>query len=385
MDNSNQAAESLSTNRLSNWRAALFSSVTILLLLCLIEGGWQLACYLGWLDPPARNRDVREEWQWVERHRHLGPEGFSITAARYDPILGWRPNPNFQADGVFINALGQRGEKVIPYERTPDRLRILFIGDSYTYGAQVRDDETFSALLGSHYLPEAETINLGVSGYGTDQQILFYETEGIKYKPDIVVLGFFVHDISRNDGAFRYYAKPAFDLKDGELALADTRIISPTDLLELYQTGQRKIRPQGFCISEALMKSIDQSSRSKVLESSHAWQVTSRLLERFRKRVLAEGAHPLLLIIPHSEFLREKGSRSELISKLAKDRAEEIGLEYLDMGPILIEEREKDPSTPLYDGHWTVRGHEVAAQALFKVIEQLGWQESAQQNLKLEN
>lgn len=376
MDSPNQPSDTKDIARFSIWKMLLFSLTTVFLLLVVVEGIWQAACYLEWVDPPARSRDLREEWQWIEMHRDLGPGGFSITAAQYDPELGWKPTPNYKADGIFINSMGQRGTRVVPYERTPDHLRILFIGDSYTFGAQVKDNECFSEVLKTRYLPDAETINLGVSGYGTDQQILFYELEGTKYKADVVVLGFFVHDISRNDGAFRYYAKPEFELADGKLVLSSSCIISPTELLRLYNSGERAIRPQGFCISEALLKSIDQSGRRHIDESSYAWKISAKLLERFQEKVLQDGAHPLLLIIPNEEILTEKESRSDHITKLLRDKADEIGLDYLDMGPILRDQHQKDPAIPLYDGHWTIRGHEVAAESLFRTFEKLGWLQS---------
>ncbi len=43
--------------------------------------------------------------------------------------------------------------------------------------------------------------------------------EGIKYTPDIVVLGFIQPDMSRNMLNFRDFAKPKFKLRNKELKL----------------------------------------------------------------------------------------------------------------------------------------------------------------------
>ena len=44
-------------------------------------------------------------------------------------------------------------------------------------------------------LPQAEVINFGVHGYGHDQMLIFFKEEGVKYKPDVVILGFVYQDL----------------------------------------------------------------------------------------------------------------------------------------------------------------------------------------------
>jgi hypothetical protein len=68
------------------------------------------------------------------------------------------------------------------------RPRVLMLGDSITFGSGVRDEETFCALMAQRY----DVVNLGVEGYGTDQELLKLEREGLAYHPDVVVLNFTV-------------------------------------------------------------------------------------------------------------------------------------------------------------------------------------------------
>ena len=44
----------------------------------------------------------------------------------------------------------------------------------------------------------AEVINTGVAGNSTAEELIFLEQEGIKYRPDVVVLGFFGNDLHEN-------------------------------------------------------------------------------------------------------------------------------------------------------------------------------------------
>ena len=44
-------------------------------------------------------------------------------------------------------------------------------------------------------------INAGVSGYSTDQELLWYRNEGIKYETDLVILVIAGNDVGDNDQA----------------------------------------------------------------------------------------------------------------------------------------------------------------------------------------
>jgi hypothetical protein len=99
---------------------------------------------------------------------------------RYDARYGWSHIPGasgtFAAHGidssVQINAKGFRGPEV-EYARDPNRQRLLVLGDSYVWGYGVNQEEMFTEQL-KRMRPEIEVVNLGVSGYSTDQELLLY-------------------------------------------------------------------------------------------------------------------------------------------------------------------------------------------------------------------
>jgi lysophospholipase L1-like esterase len=126
------------------------------------------------------------------------------------PQLRYRPDPTlrftlvpdqhgFSADKlVVINARGLRGP-VIPYKRIPGRLRLLFLGDSITFGFGVEDSEVVAARVAARLNDSAlptEVINSSVPAYNTEQEVAYLETEGIRYAPDWVVVGVCWNDIS---------------------------------------------------------------------------------------------------------------------------------------------------------------------------------------------
>jgi hypothetical protein len=122
-------------------------------------------------------------------------------------IRGIRPNMVFwhsSIDGSWKNTTNSRGfrnARDIPYEKPVGTFRVLSLGDSHAQGNEVRQEQTFSAVLeralsGSDR--SAEVLNTGVSGFGTAEQLVLLENEGVKYRPDAVVLGFFANDFDDN-------------------------------------------------------------------------------------------------------------------------------------------------------------------------------------------
>ena len=131
------------------------------------------------------------------------------TDYRYEryTIRGIRPNTEYwmtSVDGSWkfvTNNKGFRNTKDFSYAKPANTIRVLSLGDSHTQGYEVRQDFTFSAVLErflNHHAKNAEVINAGVSGFSTAEELVFLENEGVKYSPDVVVLGFFANDFEDN-------------------------------------------------------------------------------------------------------------------------------------------------------------------------------------------
>lgn len=118
-----------------------------------------------------------------------------------------RPTMNFthkSVDGVFHFVTNEKGFRNIdstPYKKRPGEFRVLVLGDSHTFGYEVNQQETYAAVT-EKLLREkgfdATVINAGISGTGTAEQLVFLEQEGLRYDPDVVVLGFFSNDFDDN-------------------------------------------------------------------------------------------------------------------------------------------------------------------------------------------
>ena len=122
-------------------------------------------------------------------------------------LRGIRPASEFwhtSVDGSWrfaTNNRGLRDTRNFGYDKPPGVLRVLSLGDSHTQGYEVRQESTFSAVL-ERYLESrsvrAQVLNAGVSGFSTAEELAYLIGEGHKYKPDVVVVGFYANDFEDN-------------------------------------------------------------------------------------------------------------------------------------------------------------------------------------------
>ncbi len=140
--------------------------------------------------------------------RLLAPQMVGEVVWAYHPELGTIPVPNQQGRKVHPagpsytfshNSRGFRG--TTEYGPKGEAPRVLLLGDSFTYGVGVNDDQTFPYYLQEDLTArkyDVEIINSGNPGKGTDYELKLLQTWGAELKPDLVVLGFFMNDYFDN-------------------------------------------------------------------------------------------------------------------------------------------------------------------------------------------
>ena len=106
-----------------------------------------------------------------------------------------RPGTDFEHH-ITINAMGYRGRE-IPKTKPPGELRILFTGDSFTWGHNVDDDETLPAQLEQRLDETCGNVavaNAGLSGSSIlAQQAMILR--GLTIDPDLVILMYHENDL----------------------------------------------------------------------------------------------------------------------------------------------------------------------------------------------
>lgn len=361
------------------WSPWWLTLVGLLLGLALMEGLLRAYHALTGDVPPHTDPAVREEWQWAARHLAAGSAVLPGTA-RHDPFLGWVNPAHIDTGKVRTNSIGMRGEREFDVLRRGGTPRMILVGDSYTFGAYADEHSAFHAVLSRDHLPGWEILNLGVGGYGPDQALLMYERLGARYRPDVVVYGFYVRGFNRLFTAFRYYAKPYFELgADGELRLRNVPVISPLRLYAGYRSGRRRIGGWNYSYLHAALWSATERAlrrRRGLSRRERSWRLMAAILKRLHHRAMAAGSCPFLLIFP-TRSERFRGTIYEDVDRLAQAEARRLGMPFLALsGPFEARERahrgrplQRPPET---GGHLSREGNRLVARTLFEALRDAG-------------
>jgi hypothetical protein len=258
---------------------------------------------------------------------------------RFDRDLGWslEPNSSLRSVDYFsgldwridINSLGLR-ERDVQLEKPKGKKRVLILGDSVVFGTGVDASHRFSDFLNRALDPDYEVINGGVAGWGTDQELIYYELRGCNLKPDVVVLTLTIaNDVLNNmiDHLFlKTSPKPRFTMDGDSLTLVrmnyeGPKVQNPSLLRRLMRESRLlvfvKRRLDRMKYERMAMKTIDcvppgftranldkNYSNWSVYRKScspqfdEAWRVTEAILKRFSDLCRANGAHLIVFAFP---------------------------------------------------------------------------------------
>ena len=213
---------------------------------------------------------VNKKFQWLiikkDETPKLSQDGLEKFFSRgYDPILGWVRKPNTSnseksMDKITNWKINSKGSRMNPsYENLPSKISCY--GDSFTFGRQVNDDETWAHFLSE--LSNTNVINFGVGNYGLDQSLLRLKREFQNNKTDIVIMGVVPDTISRIVSVWKHYYeygntfgfKPRFFLKNDELCLFENPI-SNKSKFQNYTLELSKIQQYDYFYKQKFKKEL---------------------------------------------------------------------------------------------------------------------------------
>ncbi|MGH7453914.1 MAG: alginate O-acetyltransferase AlgX-related protein, partial [bacterium] len=354
----------------------------------------------------------------------------------YDSLLGWRKVPNKigrHITGEYevlesFNSKGIRGP-VYPYEKNDEEYRILILGDSFAEGYTVEFDHLFSEVLEKELNNEenqyCEVINCGTGGYSTDQELLFLQTEGKKYGPDLIILLFCDNDPWYNAQP-KYYRgyKPLFELKNGEMILTNVPIPKPDtstikqatgetaffrkvkDWLNyhsyLYVFARRRIENSFDLFSLAIKLGLAEPrnfaafttpEEFEVFKKSYgpkivkAWEITERLIKKANEEVASINSKLLIFYVPSRPSVYAEDWQASKRKYGIADKDWDTAQVRFELGKICKRNNIDfiDPTEPfkaearklaangkrLYfneDGHWNREGHKFVGEILARYI-----------------
>jgi lysophospholipase L1-like esterase len=299
---------------------------------------------------------------------------------KYDSLLGWAHEPGQQ--GIFetaqflthvrINEKGLR-DRSHSYERHGNTKRILVLGDSFAWGYGVEESERFSQRLEKSM--GVEVIDAGVSGYSTDQELLWYRTEGIKYDTDLVILVLAGNDVGDNEQQLvsTIYYKPRFVLEEGQLVLTGSPVPKMTPQGRFVYFASQRSALVFFLVQRyfdllSIYRATKTRSDHPAVPVSHAgaeredFKLTIALIHEIRNT--AESRNAKFLIVATDRWWNSPsgGTYRDFISTLQSEGYPVLDVESM---PGFDPEKMNIPN----DGHWNQAGHEFVADQIKALIE----------------
>jgi lysophospholipase L1-like esterase len=303
------------------------------------------------------------------------PNLYGIRDGYYfnEPLLAQRFSTPEYAASYYTNVQGLRiAPEQNAYQRV-DTADWLFIGDSFTQGAQVDFAEMFTSKLYQRF-PDRVVVNAGTSGLGLGQEFNYFAREGKLLKPQLVilVLGSF------ND--FMNVEAPTAGPREHLMAASALArlLLMPSSDGEHLPLG-RWTEP----FQPAIQENVDynvfyrQSSKRKA-EDLRAFRET---LAKFAGAVSEGGGRLLVALLPSREQvdplaleavlsaygISESALDMRAPNDLARELTKELGVGFVDLLPAF-----REAGGGLFfeqDVHLTSRGHEVVARALGDYLE----------------
>ncbi len=294
---------------------------------------------------------------------------------------------------ITTNNQGFRGGD---WDRSKDSIVVL--GDSFTEGLQVSDQQTASAVLGQ-MLP-FQTLNSGISSFGTVGEREIYLKYLRPLKPKVTVLYFLTaNDIEDNFCDLRRAAdgtttKICGSLSDsGELVVHKKLYTASTNPVVTAVMNNCRFCQLLKQVSKKIISSADQQAISSEgyrsyetatsTTMSQAWGVTEQALLALRRDIESDGGKLLIVTVPDyartskdwQSELKAHGYSEDRIAELdpqaplehLKDIATRDNLTLLTLEEGFLQYRDQyNLPAPYFsyrcDGHWNPLGHYLAAQ-----------------------
>jgi hypothetical protein len=346
---------------------------------------------------------------------------------RPDPVTGSSLRPGMEGwqrdEGrayVKINAQGLR-DREHQVQKPAGIYRIAVLGDSYAEAMQVDVERTFWSLLpkrlescGFAAGKRIETVNFGVSGYGTANELLTLRTRVWPYSPDMVLLAFFPGNDVRNNSKGLETEKfwPFFSFKDGRLlidtsfsddpefkekqriavqraALQDMRLYQVLRRVRAGNIAQHFHNAPGAAAAAAGEKLTEPGLDEQVFREpaepkwQEAWEITDRLVLAANEETRSHAGRFVLAILstPGTVYpnpqMRARYAASLGVKSLfyPEERLQRLGAQHgfdvLALAPAMQSEADKKhvflhgfENTKPGFGHWNEAGHALAAELI---------------------
>ena len=267
------------------------------------------------------------------------------------------------------NAMGFRDKDYAP-EPPAGAVRIVLLGDSFAWGAGVFDDNAIFPALAEKALDKpqqrVELLNASRKGAHTWKELDLYRRARTEFKPDIVVLIFFVNDVETpmHSGLYDPLVKPA-------LPWVPDALRNRSHLFHLIELRVRVLQ-------ERSGRRMDYAGYMHALyRDEQTLQLHERALDEIKALADADGAR---LVIVNMPMLHPGPYRFGRATNHIRAQAARLNAPFFDLQPVLSKYDPAQIRVSNYDGHLNKKGHRIVAGYLSKQLEPLVRETAAARN-----
>jgi hypothetical protein len=211
---------------------------------------------------------------------------------------------------LSTDANGARGTRAVAGGVPPGKVRVVCIGDSFTQGYGVGDDEAWPHVL-EQLDPLLEVVNLGQRGYGIDQAWLWYLRKEPELEHDLVVLGF-IADNWRRVRLDRYqgYPKPVLVRGEERPQIANAPLAEPVGRWGwLHLNGEVLRSARTLQLMRRVRRKLagPAAEDPSVMDERAGADVVAQLIADLDRRCRAAGRRLVLLHLPSPDAGTEGG------------------------------------------------------------------------------
>lgn len=294
--------------------------------------------------------------------REFPPWTENLLAIRGPQVFEFKPN----ASGVFPGNVDQN--RTFPYRtnshglrdrppKTAGALRVLVIGDSYTWGYAVAGEEAFpqvaERILRARGAAGAEVVNGGIPDYNSRQKRQLLERLLPIYQPDAVVLAYVVND-----------AEPSTAMPTPpEETYRHSRSWFLTELAEV--ANRRLFRRKVFVSAK---DTVSGTYLEGFAESSHKWRDSKQAIREMRDLCVAAGLPFTILMLPDFTLDFDERYVFRPIHEAVVSWGRELNVPAYDLLPPFMGQDHQALWVP-WDGHPNAEAHRRMAELLVARIE----------------
>jgi lysophospholipase L1-like esterase len=292
--------------------------------------------------------------------------------------LGWTLRPNNTAPGHNTIDHGLRRNNAASKVETG---AVLAVGDSFTEGWEVEDEESWPAQLERRI--KRTVLNAGVGGYGTDQVVLRAEQLLPILKPKTLIVGFLSFDIYRAGHTHFGSPKPYFTIENDALKYHPPALLKPRRERGTFTAISYGVRDAlgHLAVVDYLLARLapdfwyGDERREYLKAPNDPIRVTCLLLDRLKKKTDAEGIRAVLFMQYYAMAILDDDDPPEDAAKVlacAKTLGYEIVDQFASLRAISGDDSAKIAPYYVFDGknygHMSPKGNEHAAEMLAKVL-----------------